>query len=81
MRIARYYCPESHETCSLLPDCPASRFIGDLAYVEEVVARWRPQKIPKQLQRRWDLDSNPGTGMSPRTPDCISLTGMLHIFM
>lgn len=38
MRIARYYCPESHTTYSLLPDCLASRFIGDLTTVENVVA-------------------------------------------
>ena len=38
MRIARYYCPESHETYSLLPDCLSSHFRGDLADVEEVVA-------------------------------------------
>lgn len=38
MRIARYYCPESHETYSLLPDCLSSRLSGDLSSVEEVVA-------------------------------------------
>jgi hypothetical protein len=38
MRIARYYCPESGKTFSLLPDCLASRFSGDLATVEDVVA-------------------------------------------
>lgn len=38
MRIARYYCPESHTTYSLLPDCLSSHFRGDLADVEEVVA-------------------------------------------
>lgn len=39
MRIARYYCPRSHKTYSLLPDCLSSRFSGDLVDVEEVVAR------------------------------------------
>jgi hypothetical protein len=38
MRIARYYCPTAHETFSLLPDCLASRFPGELAAVEAVVA-------------------------------------------
>ncbi len=38
MRIARYYCPTVHETFSLLPDCLASRFPGELAAVESVVA-------------------------------------------
>lgn len=36
MRIARYYCPESGKTFSLLPDCLASHFSGDLANIEEV---------------------------------------------
>lgn len=39
MRIARYYCLESHKTFSLLPDCLPSRLSGDLVEVEEVVAR------------------------------------------
>jgi len=38
MRIARYYCPMAHETFSLLPDCLASRFPGDLDDLERVVA-------------------------------------------
>lgn len=38
MRVARYYCPTAHETFSLLPDCLASHFPGDLAAIERVVA-------------------------------------------
>ena len=38
MRIARYYCPTAHETFSLLPDCLASRFPGELDALERVVA-------------------------------------------
>lgn len=38
MRIARYYCPTAQETFSLLPDCLASRFPGDLDALERVVA-------------------------------------------
>ena len=38
MRIARYYCPTAHETFSLLPDCLASRFPGELDALEHVVA-------------------------------------------
>lgn len=38
MRIARYYCPTAHETFSLLPDCLASHFPGELDAVESVVA-------------------------------------------
>jgi hypothetical protein len=37
MRIARYYCPTAHETFSLLPDCLASHFPGELTAVESVV--------------------------------------------
>jgi hypothetical protein len=38
MRIARWYCPTAHETFSLLPDCLASRFPGELQDLERVVA-------------------------------------------
>jgi hypothetical protein len=37
-RIARWRCPESHTTFSLLPDCLAARLSSTLAEVEEVVA-------------------------------------------
>jgi len=39
MWITRYYCPTAHETFSLLPDCLASRFPGDLDDLERVVAQ------------------------------------------
>ena len=38
MRIARYYCPTARETFSLLPDCLASHFPGELDAIEHVVA-------------------------------------------
>jgi hypothetical protein len=38
MRIARYYCPTARETFSLLPDCLASHFPGELEAIEHVVA-------------------------------------------
>ncbi len=38
MRIARYYCPTARETFSLLPDCLASHFSGELDAIEHVVA-------------------------------------------
>jgi hypothetical protein len=38
MRIARYYCPTARETFSLLPDCLASHFPGELDPIEHVVA-------------------------------------------
>ena len=36
--IARWYCPESHTTFSLLPDCLAARLPGTLDEMEAVVA-------------------------------------------
>jgi hypothetical protein len=38
MRVARWYCPDAHETFSLLPDCLAARLVGSLDEVEQVVA-------------------------------------------
>jgi hypothetical protein len=38
LRITRYYCPRAQETFSLLPDCLASRFPGDLDDLERVIA-------------------------------------------
>ena len=37
-KIARWYCPESHTTFSLLPDCLSARRPGELDDVEAVVA-------------------------------------------
>ena len=37
-RIARWYCPESHTTISLLPDCLAARLPGELDELEAVVS-------------------------------------------
>lgn len=37
-QIARWYCPESHKTFSLLPDCLAARLPGTLDDLENVVA-------------------------------------------
>ena len=37
-QIARWYCPESHTTFSLLPDCLAARLPGELDTLEAVVA-------------------------------------------
>jgi hypothetical protein len=36
-RVARWYCPQGHQTFSLLPDCLAARLPGTLAEVEAVV--------------------------------------------
>ena len=37
-KIPRWYCRESHTTISLLPDCLAARFPGELDELEAVVA-------------------------------------------
>ena len=37
-KIPRWYCRESHTTFSLLPDCLAARFPGELDELEAVVA-------------------------------------------
>ena len=37
-KIARWYCPESHTTFSLLPECLAARLPGELDELERVVA-------------------------------------------
>lgn len=37
-RVARWYCPQSHATFSLLPDCLAARLPGTLNDLEEAVA-------------------------------------------
>ena len=36
VRVARWYCPESHTTFSLLPDCLAARLPGTLSDLEAV---------------------------------------------
>jgi len=36
-RVARWYCPQGHQSFSLLPDCLASRLSGTLEEVEAVV--------------------------------------------
>ena len=38
MRVARWYCPQSRTTFSLLPDCLAARLPGTLDALEAVVA-------------------------------------------
>jgi len=65
-RIARWYCPESHTTFSLLPDCLAARLPGTLNALEQVVAvaeqaasleaaanRLRPDPIELPGALRW----------------------------
>ena len=37
VHVARWYCPESHTTFSLLPDCLAARLPGTLDMLEAVV--------------------------------------------
>jgi hypothetical protein len=37
MQVSRWYCRDSHQTFSLLPDCMSSRLTGSLDEVEQVV--------------------------------------------
>ena len=61
-RIARCYCPESHTTFSLLPDCLAARLPGTLAELEAVVAavEQTPSLISAADQLRSDEIELPG---------------------
>ncbi len=36
-KIARWYCPDGHQTFGLIPDCLCSRLSGSLIYVEAVI--------------------------------------------
>ena len=63
--IARWYCPESHTTFSLLPDCLAARLPGTLDELEAVVAA--VEQAPS-LMRAADL----------LRPDGIELPGVLR---
>ena len=46
--IARWYCRESHQTFSLLPDCLAARLPGTLRMLEEVVVH--AEQAPSLMQ-------------------------------
>ena len=61
-RIARWYCPQSHTTFSLLPDCLAARLPGTLAELEAVVAavEQAPSLISAADQLRPDEIELPG---------------------
>ena len=51
-RIARWYCPQSHMTFSLLPDCFAARLPGTLRDLEAVVAVAEQAPSLAALQRQ-----------------------------
>lgn len=62
-RVARWYCPESHTTFSLLPDCLAARLPGSLNELEEVVAvaeRASSLEVAADTVRRGDEVELPG---------------------
>ena len=80
-RIARWYCPESHTTFSLLPDCLAARLPGTLKELEAVVAvaeqtpslikaadKLRPDAI--EFGRRDALGTAPRALGTPRPAAC-----------
>ena len=56
-KIARWYCPESHTTISLLPDCLAARLPGTLDALEAVVVvaeGAKSQEAANELRRPAD---------------------------
>lgn len=57
-QIARWYCPESHTTFSLLPDCLAARLPGTLAELEAlvVVAEQAPSLAAAASRLRLDIE-------------------------
>ena len=61
-RIARWYCPESHTTFSLLPDCLAARLPGTLDGLEAVVvaAEQAPTRTAAANALRPDAVGLPG---------------------
>ena len=61
-QVARWYCPESHTTFSLLPDCLAARLPGTLKMLEEVVAHAEqtPSVMKAADQIRRDAVQLPG---------------------
>ena len=61
-RIARWYCPQSHTTFSLLPDCLAARLPGTVDALEAVVvaAEQAPSQIAAANALRPDAVGLPG---------------------
>ena len=55
-QVARWYCPESHTTFSLLPDCLAARLPGTLTDLEAVVAVLEQAPSLEAAARRLRLD-------------------------
>ena len=69
--IARWYCPESHTTFSLLPDCLAARFTGERDTLEAVVEYptfgWQQAQAEVELRRKpMDARSPPSRGQALR---------------
>lgn len=64
-KIARWYCPRSHTTFSLLPDCLAARLPGTLNDLEEIVAA---------AERATSLEA----AANAVRPDAIELPGALR---
>lgn len=55
-QVARWYCPESHTTFSLLPDCLAARLPGTLTDLETVVATLEQAPSLEVAARRLRLE-------------------------
>ena len=68
-KIARWYCPESHTTISLLPDCLAARLPGTLDDLEAVV-------VASEGARSLEAAANELRG--PAEDDAVELPGALR---
>jgi hypothetical protein len=54
--VARWYCPEGHQTISLLPDCLCARLSGTLVELEAVVAHAEQAKSVEAAANALRLD-------------------------
>ena len=73
-RIARWYCPESHTTFSLLPDCLAARLPGTLDEVEQVVLLATRARLVAHAEQASSLSA---AGDALR-PDPVELPGAMR---
>lgn len=69
VKIARWYCPESHTTFSLLPDCLAARLPGTLDALEAVVVA---------AEEAGSLEAAANAVRRPEDDDAVELPGALR---
>lgn len=68
-KVARWYCPESHTTFSLLPDCLAARLPGTLDALEAVVVA---------AEEAGSLEAAANAVRRPEDDDAVELPGALR---